>query len=216
MAGLAVGSLVVPLLVTAGGPVAAVLGAAAPLPVVALVRGRALVDLDTAADVPIGEIALLRSLRIFRFLPGPELEGLARSARRLGLRPGEVLIREGDAGDRFYAVVDGGLDVTVHGGPAGRMVRATGSARSPCSEACRARPRCELPGPALCLRSTGTTSSLPWQATRPPDGRRPPSPMSGSRLTVAVGSSRRAETRMQHRREWITAREPAPGVPSRR
>jgi hypothetical protein len=194
MAGLAVGSLVVPLLVTAGGPVAAVLGAAAPLPVVALVRGRALVDLDTAADVPIGEIALLRSLRIFRFLPGPELEGLARSARRLGLRPGEVLIREGDAGDRFYAVVDGGLDVTVHGDPAGRMV----------------------PSPALCLRSTGTTSSLPWQATRPPDGRRPPSPMSGSRLTVAVGSSRRAETRMQHRREWITAREPAPGVPSRR
>ena len=126
MAGLAVGSLIVPLLVTAGGPVAAVLGTAALLPVVALVRGRALVDLDTAADVPVVEIALLRSLRIFRFLPGPELEGVARSVRRVDLSPGEVLIREGDEGDRFYAVVDGGLDVTVHGDPAGRMVRGDG------------------------------------------------------------------------------------------
>ena len=126
MAGLAVGSLVVPLLVAVGGPVAAVLGTAALLPVVALVRGRALVALDAAADVPIVEIALLRSLRLFRFLPGPELEGLARSVRRLDLGREEVLIREGDEGDRFYAVVDGELDVTVQGIPAGRMERGDG------------------------------------------------------------------------------------------
>jgi hypothetical protein len=39
-----------------------VLGTAALLPVVALVRGRALVAIDAAADVPIVEIALLRSV----------------------------------------------------------------------------------------------------------------------------------------------------------
>jgi hypothetical protein len=126
MAGLAVGSLLVPLLVAVGGPVAAVLGTAALLPVIGLVRGRGLLALDAAADVPVVDIALLRSLRVFRFLPGPELEGLARSVRRRELRPGEVLIREGDEGDRFYAVVDGGLDVTVHGVTAGWMVRGDG------------------------------------------------------------------------------------------
>jgi hypothetical protein len=126
MAGLAVGSLLVPVLVAAGGPVAAVLGTAALLPVIGLVRGRALLALDSAADVPVVEIALLRSLRVFRLLPGPELEGLARSVRRQDLRPGEVLIREGEDGDRFYAVVDGGLDVTVRGAAAGRMERGDG------------------------------------------------------------------------------------------
>ena len=126
MAGLAVGSLLVPLLVAVGGPVAAVLGTAALLPVIGAVRGRALLALDAAADVPVVEMALLRSLRVFSFLPGPQLEGVARSVRRLELCPGEVLIREGDEGDRFYAVVDGGLDVTVHGVGAGRMVRGDG------------------------------------------------------------------------------------------
>ena len=126
MAGLAVGSLLVPLLVAAGGPAAAVLGTAALLPLVVLVRGRALLALDAAADVPVVEIALLRSLGVFRFLPGPQLEGIARAVRRQELRPGEVLIREGDEGDRFYAVVDGGLDVTVRGAAADRMVRGDG------------------------------------------------------------------------------------------
>jgi hypothetical protein len=126
MVGLAVGSLLVPVLVAVGGPVAAVLGTAALLPVVGLVRGRALLALDAAADVPVVEIALLRSLGVFRFLPGPELEGLARSVRRRELQPGEVLIREGDEGNLFYAVVDGGLDVTVHGVAAGRMARGDG------------------------------------------------------------------------------------------
>ena len=126
MAGLAVGSLLVPLLVAVGGPVAAVLGTAALLPAIGLVRGRALLALDSAADVPVVEITLLRSLRVFRLLPGPELEGLARSVRRQELRAGEVLIREGENGDCFYAVVDGGLDVTVRRVAAGRMERGDG------------------------------------------------------------------------------------------
>jgi MFS family permease len=126
MAGLAVGSLVVPLLVAVGGPVAAVLGTAVLLPLVGLLHGRAVLALDAAAGVPVVEIALLRALRVFRLLPGPELEGLARAVLRRELRPGEVLIREGDEGDNFYAVVDGGLDVTVHGVPAGRLARGDG------------------------------------------------------------------------------------------
>ena len=117
MTGLAVGSALVPLLVVAGGTVAAVLGTAAILPVVALVGGRGLFALDAAAHVPIVEIALLRSLRIFHALPAPALEGLARSVEPVGLAVGDVLIREGEQGDCFYAIADGRLEVTIGGVP---------------------------------------------------------------------------------------------------
>jgi hypothetical protein len=126
MAGLAVGSAVVPLLVAVGGTVAAVLGTAAILPAVALVGGRALFALDAAAHVPIVEIALLRSLRIFHALPAPALEGLARSMEPAGLAAGDVLIHEGEQGDRFYAVADGRLQVTVGGAPVATKLRGDG------------------------------------------------------------------------------------------
>jgi MFS family permease len=126
MAGLAVGSAVVPLLVAVGGTVGAVLGTAAILPLVALVGGRALFAVDAAAHVPIVEIALLRSLRIFRALPPPALEGLARSLEPVVLAAGEVLIREGEPGDHFYAIADGRLQVTIGGTPVATNVRGDG------------------------------------------------------------------------------------------
>jgi hypothetical protein len=126
MAGLAVGSVLVPLLVAVGGTATAVLGTAAILPLVALLGGRALLAVDAAAHVPIVEIALLRSLRIFRALPAPALEGLARSLEPAGLAAGEVLIREGEPGDRFYAIADGRLQVTIGGIPVATKVRGDG------------------------------------------------------------------------------------------
>jgi len=126
MAGLAVGSALVPLLVATGGTATAVVGTAAILPLVALVGSRALVAVDAAAHVPVVEIALLRSLRIFRALPAPALEGLARSLEPIRLAAGEVLIREGEPGDRFYAVADGRLQVTIGGTPVATNVRGDG------------------------------------------------------------------------------------------
>jgi CRP-like cAMP-binding protein len=96
------------------------------LPLVALVGGRALFALDAAAHVPIVEIALLRSLRMFRALPAPALEGLARSVESVGLAAGEVLIREGEQGDRFYAIAGGRLEVTMGGVPVATKVRGDG------------------------------------------------------------------------------------------
>ena len=115
MAGLAVGSAIVPLLVAAGGTAVAGIGTAAILPFVALVGGRALSAVDAAAHVPIVEIALLRSLRMFTALPAPALEGLARSVEPVRLAAGEVLIRQGEHGDRFYAIADGRLEVMIDG-----------------------------------------------------------------------------------------------------
>jgi Major Facilitator Superfamily/Cyclic nucleotide-binding domain len=126
MTGLAVGSALVPLLVIGSGTVAAVFGTAAILPLVTLVSGRRLFALDAAAQVPIVEIALLRSLRIFRALPAPVLEGLARSVKRVELAIGDVLIREGQRGDCFYAIADGRLEVTIGGVPVATKVRGDG------------------------------------------------------------------------------------------
>jgi MFS transporter/cyclic nucleotide-binding protein len=126
MTGLAVGSALVPLLVVASGTVAALLGTAVILPLVALVSGRGLFALDAAAHVPIVEIALLRSLQIFRALPAPTLEGLARSVEPVGLAAGDVLIREGERGDCFYAVADGRLEVSIIGVLVAMKVRGDG------------------------------------------------------------------------------------------
>jgi MFS family permease len=126
MAALAVGSAVVPLLVGVGGSDTALLGTAAILPLVALLSGRMLIRLDAVAQVPIVEIALLRSLRIFHALPAPALEGLARSMERVELATGDVLIRQGDPGDSFYAIADGRLQISVDGVPAATKIRGDG------------------------------------------------------------------------------------------
>jgi len=113
--GLAVGSLVVPLVVALGGARAAVLAAGLLLPALALAGGRRLFSLDAAARVPVVEIALLRSLRMFAALPPPELEGLARSVEPVRAEPDEAVVIQGDDGDRYYAIADGTLEVVEDG-----------------------------------------------------------------------------------------------------
>jgi MFS family permease len=115
MAALAVGSLLTSLFDALGGPTAALLGGALLLPAGLAIWGRALLTIDATANVPVVEIALLRSLPHFAALPAPALEGVARSLECIQLPPATVLIREGDIGDRFYAIADGEMDVTVAG-----------------------------------------------------------------------------------------------------
>jgi MFS family permease len=111
-AGLAVGSILAPALVALLGPSAAIAGLAAIFPVLLLLTGPALRNIDADADVPIVDIALLRSLAIFESVGAPVLEGLARASINLEIAAGHCLIREGDAGDRYYAIADGTLAVT--------------------------------------------------------------------------------------------------------
>ncbi len=111
MAGLAAGSVLVPVLVQLGGLVPAVLAVAAILPLVVVARWRALTDLERRAVPPVRELALLRRNPIFSPLPAPQLEGVARHALWLNVPAGAEVIREGEAGDRFYVLAAGRLRV---------------------------------------------------------------------------------------------------------
>jgi CRP-like cAMP-binding protein len=110
-----VGSLLTPLLVSAGGSTMALIGVGAILPLVFALSGRGVLAIDRAAHVPVVEIALLRSLGAFAALPAPALEGLAAALSPLAVQSGQTLIRQGDEGDRCYAIVEGQLDVTLDG-----------------------------------------------------------------------------------------------------
>jgi hypothetical protein len=114
-AGFAVGAILVPVLVALGGSEAALVAAGLLLPAVILLRYGAFRAIDRRATVPIVEISLLRSLSIFASLPPPALEGLARSLVQLRAPAGTQIIREGDAGDRYFAIADGEVDITQAG-----------------------------------------------------------------------------------------------------
>jgi CRP-like cAMP-binding protein len=87
---------------------------------------RSLRAIDDGADVPQVEIQLLRTIPIFAPLPAPELEGLARALAPVPVAAGTTLIREGERGDRFYAVADGEVQVTKGGSDVATLRRGEG------------------------------------------------------------------------------------------
>ena len=112
---LAAGSIAAPAISTATSvPVAlAVTGLVLPVSIGLLwlpLRG-----IDRKVRVPVRELALLRFDRILSPLPAPKLEAVASSATWITLEPGEMLIREGDAGDRYYVLESGALRITQSG-----------------------------------------------------------------------------------------------------
>jgi MFS family permease len=115
MAGLALGSVLVPVFVYVGGSRLALLGVAAVLPLAAAVGGRGLLSLDAEVPVPVVEIALLRSLPLFAELPAPAIEGLAAALTAVDVPAGKVLIQQGDPGDAYYAIAAGELDALQDG-----------------------------------------------------------------------------------------------------
>jgi MFS family permease len=126
MAGLAVGSLLAPALMALADASIALAVVGAILPILVLACMRFLARIDERAQVPIVEISLLRSLPIFRCLPAQELEGLAQILEPVSYAPGEVILREGDQGDRFYAIAHGRVEVLRDGGVIAILGRGAG------------------------------------------------------------------------------------------
>jgi MFS family permease len=118
MAALAVGSVVAPILVNRLGVEPAFMLVGLILPLIALLvfqRIRA-VDRDAALADP-RSVALLRGTSIFGPLGPAGLERVARNLVPLEVAAGEVIIKEGDAGDRFYLIEAGKVVVSKAGAP---------------------------------------------------------------------------------------------------
>jgi hypothetical protein len=126
MTGLAAGSLLAPLLVSLGGASTALVGIAAVLPAVAFATGRRMLRIDLHATVPVVEITLLRSVPLFAALPPPTLESLARALDPVDVAAGVEVVRQGDAGDRYYVISEGELDVIADGHIVARVGRGDG------------------------------------------------------------------------------------------
>lgn len=115
MTGLALGSLAAPVLVTLAGPRSAFIAAGAFLPLVVLASLRRIVRLDGQTSVPTEVFALLAGVASLRLLAPRVLERLAIEADAVDVPAGEVVVTEGEAGDLFYVVESGALDVSLRG-----------------------------------------------------------------------------------------------------
>jgi MFS family permease len=118
---MAIGALLMPLLISAAGIRWALVVVGAGVASIVLLSPAALRRIDTVALAPPG-LELLRGVSLLSVLPEPVIERLARALVRVEFAEGDVLMREGDHGDRFYVVESGGVTVSK----AGRFVASLG------------------------------------------------------------------------------------------
>jgi len=111
MGGQALGAVLVPVIVAAIGLVPGIIVVAAVLPVLVALGWPRLVSLDARTKPPVRELELLRTTALFRPLPLPQLEAVARRATWVTAPAGATIIAEGDPGDRFYVLASGALRV---------------------------------------------------------------------------------------------------------
>jgi MFS family permease len=109
------GSILAPLAIDLFGIEGALVATGALLPVLAAICWRRLRVLDLEAEVPERELELLRGISIFKPLPQPILEGLAGAMMPLHVEAGREIVREGEAGDRFYVIESGEVEVVKDG-----------------------------------------------------------------------------------------------------
>jgi MFS family permease len=88
----------------------------AVLPILAALTWRRLLQIDAESHAP-ATLPLLEGIPIFAPLPAPSLERLASQLVPVDVTAGTTVIRQGDAGDRFYVVESGQFDVSVDGSP---------------------------------------------------------------------------------------------------
>ncbi len=114
MAGLAVGSVLAPVLVEVAGLGAAFAVAGLLLPLACLLALPPLSRQDAAAAVPADVVALLQAVPILAVLPPRLVERLARLSEPEVVAGGSVVVAEGQPGSLFYVVESGELAVS-HG-----------------------------------------------------------------------------------------------------
>ena len=122
LASVGIGAVVAPILIDAFGLETAMILIGAVLPMLVLLTARKLRRIDSAAVAPDStQLRLLTSTPIFAPLPGGSLEHLAARLVPLRIEASSIVVREGDAGDRFYIVAEGELDVMQDGARIGEL-----------------------------------------------------------------------------------------------
>ena len=111
----ALGSVAGGLLLTVAGVQVALLAVGAVLPVLLIVFAGAVRGLDSAGSP--ADVSLLRRVDLFAPLGTVDLERLAEALEPVRAAAGDVLIRQGEPGERLLLIVSGAVAVTVDGLP---------------------------------------------------------------------------------------------------
>ena len=113
LSSMGIGAAVAPALSAWLGLETALVATGVAVGVLVLLLGARVARIDASAAPPEAEgLRILASVPIFAPLPGGSLEHLASRLVPLRVDPGTVIVREGDAGDRFYIVAEGELEVS--------------------------------------------------------------------------------------------------------
>jgi MFS family permease len=115
LASIGIGAAIVPALISWLGVETALIATGAVLPVLVVALGATVAKIDASAAAPeASELRVLASVPIFAPLPGGSLEHLAARLVPLRVEAGTVIVREGDAGDRFYIVAEGEVEISQY------------------------------------------------------------------------------------------------------
>jgi MFS family permease len=114
MAGIAIGSIATPGLVSWLGGRGALIAAGAVLPVLLVWLWPSLRRIDAEARIAAEPLDLLRKIDFFALLPEPVLERLAGAATAVSVAPFQPVVEQGEAGDRFYVIAEGRAAVEIN------------------------------------------------------------------------------------------------------
>jgi MFS family permease len=115
MGAVAIGSIAAPPLVEAIGPRAAFFVVGSILPLLALATYRRLARIDKRIAAATAELDFIDQVPMFAPLSVAAKERLAANLVPVSVSAGEVVIRAGEAGDRFYMVDKGELEIDAGG-----------------------------------------------------------------------------------------------------
>jgi MFS family permease len=115
MGAVAIGSILAPAVVALIGPRPAFVAVGAILPLLTLLTYGRLDKIDRTVAAPPPELELIDRVPMFAPLSLAGKERLASRLVPVSVSAGELVIRAGDAGDRFYIVGDGELQIDADG-----------------------------------------------------------------------------------------------------
>jgi len=122
LAGLAIGSIATPALVSWLGAKGALIAAGSLLPILLVFLWPSLRRVDAEAVIAEEPLALLRRIEIFAELPEPLLERLAAEATPISVEADQVVVSRGEVGNHFYAIASGKAAVEREDGTTRELV----------------------------------------------------------------------------------------------